>query len=218
MKLTVSFSKKAGLPNYGSAGASIEITTEVPEGAVSECPEVIVAEIRRSFQLAETEVLHQLARQVEAPAPSAPPEPASLGWVHGDPEPTAPRPTARQAERYDPTPSCNGSMGGIVAGANSRAARQPARQEPRDDTPRDGRQLIAWARRLEESGEFPGLFKRVTAYGKAAGFPSRVVEWSPDDVAAAVAVVMGDDDPEPEPAPVRNGYRNGYHNGNGYHR
>jgi hypothetical protein len=204
MKLTLAVHRKEGRPGYGSEGASAEITLDLSEATVSDNPLSLIQEAQRVYGLLDSLVADQLAKSAADVEPSArrPPEP----------------------EPWENPVHCNGSMAGIVAGNNSRPpARQPARQEPRDDTPRDGRQLIAWARRREESGECPGLFRRLTAYGKAVGFPSRVVEWTPDDVAAAVDAVMGDGDPEPQPAPASRNGHNGYHhnghsNGNGYHR
>jgi hypothetical protein len=49
-----------------------------------------------------------------------------------------------------------------------------------EDPPADGRQLLGWCAK-----QVPDAKGKVIGYGKKRGFPSRVVDWRPDQVAAA---------------------------------
>ena len=193
--MTVSFAKTQGLPAYSSVRAGLDLEIDIPEAACNECPEVIVAEIRRAYQLAETEVAGQLARHQVDPEPPAAPSRDRLpsqARPPSEPEPD------RQPRRPEPETERRGPSAGW----------------PADSFPKSGRQLIAWSRKREESGENPGLFKRLVAYGRAVGYADRMTEWSGSEVSEAVhAVLGGPDQYDDEPAPAG---RNGYHNGNGH--
>jgi hypothetical protein len=52
--------------------------------------------------------------------------------------------------------------------------------EGQEDPPTDGRQLLGWCAK-----QVPDAKGMVIGYGKKRGFPSRVVDWKPDQVAAA---------------------------------
>ena len=52
--------------------------------------------------------------------------------------------------------------------------------EAEEDPPTDGRQLLGWCAK-----QVPDAKGMVIGYGKKRGFPSRVVDWKPDQVAAA---------------------------------
>jgi hypothetical protein len=49
-----------------------------------------------------------------------------------------------------------------------------------EDPPIDGRQLLGWAAK-----QVPDAKGRVIAVGKRRGFPSRILDWTPQQVAAA---------------------------------
>ena len=51
---------------------------------------------------------------------------------------------------------------------------------PDEDAPRDGRQLLGWA-----SKQVPDLKGVLIGYGKKKGLHSKIVEWTPQQVAAA---------------------------------
>lgn len=196
MKITLGVNRKIG-KDFGSRGASAEITLDLSEVSVSEHPESILAEARRALALAEQLVEEQLE--------------------HHQAEPAEAELTPYEPERF----RCNGSASGIAAQAPRPAARPAARQparpaasQERDDPPRNARQLLGWIRKLEDSGEYPALLKRFVSLGVSQGLPSKVLEWRPDEVADAVQALFPADE-EPEPAPVA---RNGRSNGNGYHR
>ena len=53
-------------------------------------------------------------------------------------------------------------------------------EEDEEDPPKDGRQLLGWCAK-----EVPDAKGKVIGYGKKRGFPSRVVDWRPDQVEAA---------------------------------
>jgi hypothetical protein len=202
MLLKVSYGQKQGRPEYSSEQAGVEITLDVSEKTVSESPASLVDEIRRAFQLCRDEVLHQLDQhQVEHQHQHQPDPPAapardrlpSQARAPSEPEPDRPR-----RGGYEPKQGSDPSS------------------KPHNGFPRSGRELVPWAKKREESGEFPNLWKRLVGYGVAQDFPGRVVEWSRDEVTEAVRAVLGaqyDDDPEP----AQNGHSNGYggRNGNG---
>jgi hypothetical protein len=194
MKCVISWAKTMGLPAYSSARASIDLEVSIPEASCSECPDVIVAELRRAFLLAQAEVDHQLATVL--------PDQHQLERPEQPPASQPDRP-ARQSGGYDPKRGPDG------------AARWKT-----DGFPRSGRELVPWSQKREESGACPGLFRRLVAYGKSQGFPEMVNTWGAEHVNAAVYGVLGSADqydPEPEPAPAgRNGaYSNGHANGRG---
>ena len=72
------------------------------------------------------------------------------------------------------------------ASAPAPPRRAPGRHEPQDqnlddkDAPRDGRQLLGWA-----SKQAPDLKGILIGYGKKRGLHSKIVEWSPQEVADA---------------------------------
>jgi hypothetical protein len=49
-----------------------------------------------------------------------------------------------------------------------------------EDPPTNGRQLLGWC-----AGQVPDAKGKVIGYGKKRGFPSRIVDWRPDQVEAA---------------------------------
>ena len=57
---------------------------------------------------------------------------------------------------------------------------EPPAEDPDEDAPRDGRQLLGWA-----SKQIPDLKGILIGYGKKKGLHSKIVEWTPQQVAAA---------------------------------
>jgi hypothetical protein len=57
---------------------------------------------------------------------------------------------------------------------------QAGHDEEGEDPPTDGRQLLGWA-----ANQVPDAKGKVIGYGKKRGFPSRILDWRPDQVAAA---------------------------------
>lgn len=49
-----------------------------------------------------------------------------------------------------------------------------------EDPPTNGRQLLGWA-----ANQVPDAKGKIIGYGKKRGFPSRIVDWRPDQVEAA---------------------------------
>jgi hypothetical protein len=63
----------------------------------------------------------------------------------------------------------------------------PADRDPTDeDAPTDGRQLLGWA-----SKQIPDLKGILIGYGKKKGLRSKIVEWTPQQVAAAYRFARG---------------------------
>ncbi len=57
---------------------------------------------------------------------------------------------------------------------------EPPTGEPDEDAPTDGRQLLGWA-----SKQVPDLKGMLIGYGKKKGLRLKIVEWTPQQVAAA---------------------------------
>ena len=199
MKCTIQVNRKEGRSNYGSEGASVEFTLDVPDGEITSNPAGLVDTIRRAQALADQCVEESLARtrtephHVEEVSSTTPARDRLPSQAR---PPSAPEPT----RQYDPRIGPDG------------AARFKT-----DGFPRSGRELVPWSRKREESGAYPGLFKRLVAYGKSQGFREMVNTWNADEVKEAVYGVLGDGFDEPEPEPVgHNGYHsNGHSNGYG---
>jgi hypothetical protein len=102
---------------------------------------------------------------LEVPPPGSAPEPQGYDpreYIEEpfDPEERAPaRPTARP-DRGD--------------------AWEPPAGDPDEDAPRDGRQLLGWA-----SKQVPDMKGPIIGWGKKKGLASKIVEWTPQQVAAA---------------------------------
>ena len=63
---------------------------------------------------------------------------------------------------------------------------EPPAAEPDDDAPTDGRQLLGWAGK--QAKDMKGV---LIGYGKKQGLPSKIVEWTPQQVAAAYRFARG---------------------------
>jgi hypothetical protein len=130
-----------------------------------------------AYALCDQAVAEQLARHR--------PEPEPL------PNPPPPREPAQPA-------------GGSWDQRHPNQRREPD-SRPHDGWPRSGRELYPFARKREESGQCPGLIKRLTNYGRAVGHPDRIADWSGPQVDQALRSVLPAYD---EPAPAET---NGYH-------
>jgi hypothetical protein len=63
---------------------------------------------------------------------------------------------------------------------------QASDDEPDHDAPTDGRQLLGWA-----SKQVPDLKGMLIGYGKKKGLHTKIVEWTPQQVAAAYRFARG---------------------------
>ena len=214
MRLTISVSRKIGQPNYGSEGASCEITMDVAEMTVSESPESLVSEIRRAYALAEQAVGEQLAQHQVEPPRDRDRQP-SQARPPSEPEPDRqPRRQPGQPAWADPcvgqTPYVNGSRTETYQkpdGSTYVIDRGTVGGKAHDGPPRDGRQLYPWAKKLEERG-LRGFIRALGDMAEREGYPPRLTDWNHEETRAAVALwreMTGAD----EPAPARNGYTNG---------
>jgi hypothetical protein len=86
--------------------------------------------------------------------------------------PSGPSPTARRA-----TPAATPGRPGRGD------AWEPPTGEPDEDAPTDGRQLLGWA-----SPDLKGI---LIGYGKKKGLHAKIVEWTPQQVAAAYRFARG---------------------------
>lgn len=128
---------------------------------VSDDPAALSDAIRRAFAVCERSVADQLGDgQAEQP-------PARPG----------PPPSAPARNGYPARPSSNG-----YGNRNGHNGQQ-------DQPPRDGRQLIAVAKRLGEQCGWD-VWSHLVAWGKANNLPGRVADWSPADVRAGHAEIV----------------------------
>lgn len=168
MKITVTVSRKIGQPNYGSEGAGCEITLETAEKSASANPAALVDEIRRAYALAETAVSEQLAyHQVEQQQPAAAEAPAAGSNGYSQ------------------------SKSRTTTGKGNPDAHRQYGLGPHNGRPKNGRELYPWAKRLEESNEFPKLTRKLAEYGKGQEFPDRMVDWSREEVEKALSELVG---------------------------
>jgi hypothetical protein len=79
LKLTVGLSKKVGLPNYGSLGATCGLEVEVPSSSLHSDPEALERQVRAAFAACARAVQDELNRHRPPPA-----VPSSDG--HRDPD------------------------------------------------------------------------------------------------------------------------------------
>ncbi len=79
---------------------------------------------------------------------------------------------------HDPEDRPRGRNGRYPGDDDRRQASHDEDQE--EDPPTDGRQLLGWAAK-----QVPDAKGRVIAVGKKRGYPSRILDWTPQQVAAA---------------------------------
>ena len=91
------------------------------------------------------------------------------------------RPNGRHPGNDDMGGECRVAGGGIGSGRTDPLP-PPATHHPplEEDPPADGRQLLGWAAK-----QLPDAKGRVIGYGKKRGFPSRILDWTPQQVAMA---------------------------------
>ena len=82
MKLNVGVSRKLGLPNYGSVGASCNLELELDATLLERDLEAFHAQIRGAYMAAHQAVHDELAR-LQAPGTQAPTKPRARDAVNG---------------------------------------------------------------------------------------------------------------------------------------
>ena len=106
--------------------------------------------------------------------------PISNGGNDNERRPAAPAP----AEPFDPEARPRGrTNNGRHPGDDDRSQAMADQDEPDDqeeDPPTDGRQLLGWAAK-----QTPDAKGRVIGFGKKKGYPPRVLDWTPQQVATA---------------------------------
>lgn len=84
-------------------------------------------------------------------------------------------------EPFDPEDRPRGRPSGRYPGDDDRSqARDDDQADEDEDPPTDGRQLLGWAAK-----QVPDAKARVIAIGRRRGFPSRILDWTPQQVATA---------------------------------
>jgi hypothetical protein len=112
----------------------------------------------------------------------------TLAGLECPPAGSGPRPTSAPAredleESLDPEDRPRGRSGnGRYPGDDDRsqASDDDIDEDQEEDPPTDGRQLLGWAAK-----QVPDAKGRVIALGKKRGYPSRILDWTPQQVAAA---------------------------------
>jgi hypothetical protein len=109
---------------------------------------------------------------------------ATLAGLEDPPTGTGPaaRPPDRREGPSEPEGQPRGRNGRYPGDDDrSQASDDDVDEEGRDeDPPTDGRQLLGWAAK-----QVPDAKGRVIAIGKKRGFPSRILDWTPQQVDAA---------------------------------
>lgn len=114
-------------------------------------------------------ILTTLAGLECPPTGGAGPRPAS---------PPAYDPREEIEEPFDPEDRPRGRNGRYPGDDDCSQASDDEDQE--EDPPTDGRQLLGWAAK-----QVPDAKGRVIAVGKKRGYPSRILDWTPQQVTAA---------------------------------
>jgi hypothetical protein len=83
-------------------------------------------------------------------------------------------------EPFDPEDRPRGRNGRYPGNDDRSQARDDDQADEEEDPPTDGRQLLGWAAK-----QMPDAKGRVIALGKKRGYPSRILDWTPQQVAAA---------------------------------
>jgi hypothetical protein len=218
VKVSIAVNQKVGMPNYGSAGASCEITLDLAEHTVSEHPEAIVTEIRRAYALAQQSVSEQLTRTTPA-APALEPLPPPRRESDYDRLPSQARsPSAREPDRrYDRPGNGLRGEGYDTPRGEARIERGDPRSKGHDAPPRDGRQLFPWAKKQEERG-LRGFISVLEDLAEREGYPRKFSDWNHQETAAAVRLWRDMLGGGGSLTGNGNGHANGNGNGNGYSR
>jgi hypothetical protein len=113
---------------------------------------------------------------------------ALLAGLEGPPPGAGPRQTAPgpedDEEPFDPEGRAPARPSGRYPGDDDRA--QASDDDEDQDAPTDGRQLLGWA-----SKQVPDLKGILIGYGKKKGLRSKIVEWTPQQVATAYRFARG---------------------------
>ena len=89
------------------------------------------------------------------------------------------------APQRQPAPDPRQEVRQAFTPQNGNGNAPPADDRPRGGTPRTGRALFAWVKDREKDG-FPDLLGHLNTWAAANHFPSRMVDFSADQTAAAV--------------------------------
>lgn len=107
---------------------------------------------------------------------------ALLAGLEDPPPATGPTDRTRdpRAEPEEPEDRLHGRNGRYPGDDDRSQASHDDDVEEEEDPPANGRQLLGWCAK-----QVPDAKGMVIGYGKKRGFPSRVVDWRPDQVDAA---------------------------------
>jgi hypothetical protein len=184
MKLKLCVHRKAGAPGYGSEGAGAEVELDLDDDLAGE-PAKLVAFAQIWYGSLERAVDDQLARMTAkhataapAIAPPAPAPRSSQGPPEGLEEYGYEQAARDGGERRNGSGAGNG-YGTPPSRRNGVGGPPPSGGEgpPRNDPPKNGKQLIGWA---NGHGKYDELMKLSKAWNLG-----RIIDWTPDDVQAA---------------------------------
>jgi len=187
-RLFVMVSKKVAPRKYFSNGAACGLKVEIPSTALED-PAAFVKQIRGHMELCELAVAEELAK-LDAATPK---QTVIESETNGPAErltPPAARP-APPARRLDPPPAIP-PVGPAEAWDESE---RPIDDEPDEDAPTDGRQLLGWARKQDRD-----MKSWIISLGYKRKFKGNVVDWTEAQVATAYAAAKRE---LANPAPAR---------------
>jgi hypothetical protein len=179
LKLNVGLTKKIGLPEYSSAGASINVEIELDSNLIND-PAGFQAQVTTAYEAARAALDDQVARIVEA-VPGRQ-ERREDREPRGRPEPERSRASANGHDE----PRSRGAERGRGAAAPP-PRREPRRDDGRPDrVPTTGSGLWAWLKDQEEHMDgADGLVNAVIDWGKRERIRGRMSEWPRDVVGDA---------------------------------
>lgn len=186
--------KKIGLPEFSSIGASLALSIEV-DGSLDD-PDRVDAKVAEVYAIVsralDAELARQQSQQPARPASTVEPQRRPSDRQDDDlAEYRRKEEPARNGDGYYDGRKSRDSFGTAAGPGRSGVATQPRREhqqrgggDRRDDVPRTGKALYAWAKDHEETGT-SGLIKAITNWGKQQGLGYKFQEWSRAEVGDA---------------------------------
>ncbi len=172
-KLSIGLTRKVGLPEFGSVGASASIEVEVDAALLSD-PAALAAKIHSLQTIVGQAVDDELTAQQRA-IPRRAPETRPA-------RPVAVAAASANGHHKERTDWGNQRARGAVAAPAS----GDRRSDRSDGPPRSGKGLFAWCKEQESATGFE-LIRHLNGWAKREGLPYKMGEWTGDEIAAGHA-------------------------------